>query len=241
MSRVLLFALMGGLLAAVAALPQITPPLVGYLIDGGELCPLYGVRGNFVLGDPLWSDVRGLAASDSVMVVETGTEILLLHRSGGVLDRWDRPSRQLLLAVSAEGQAWIFDRLSGEITLWREGRRTSTIVPPIPGEPVALGPGWFVLARDDKLWRWDPVTLEQRELPAASAPLLVRPDGSIAFAREGDLVIRAEGGEERAWTLPEEAQAFASISANWLTVVTRGAGRRYLWNGGEWFLFPERE
>ncbi|MBS1828970.1 MAG: hypothetical protein JST93_26945 [Acidobacteria bacterium] len=81
------------------------PPLGYFPARDGRLYPLYGMRGNLVIGTPLEEGVTAAIRMDRTMVTKTAAGIVVGDR---VLDReWLRESRVLLMGEEGERAGWI--------------------------------------------------------------------------------------------------------------------------------------
>jgi hypothetical protein len=108
MTRRLLLAAAGvGILSAQSG---IGPPLAGYMRDSwGNLCPVYGVFGNLVVGEPIARGVVEALFSGTVGLARTENGTYVFDASGRFLGRVPAARRKSPpLALVAEGEELVF-------------------------------------------------------------------------------------------------------------------------------------
>jgi hypothetical protein len=110
-------------LAGLLAQSGISPPLAGYVRDGGgALRPVYGVAGNLVLGRPVAEGVVSAAFSGSIGLAQISDSLYAFDPQGRPLGRADIPSgpaRFFFLAGGIAAQA-CFSGASPSV-LWKDG------------------------------------------------------------------------------------------------------------------------
>ena len=134
MRRLLLLAAAVGILSAQSG---IGPPLAGYMRDSsGYLCPVYGVFGNLVVGEPVARGVVGAFFSGRIGLARTANGTYAFDATGTFLGRVPAARRRPPpLALVAEGEDLVF-RGPGGVEL-----RT-----PVEGIVLAIermGENWF--------------------------------------------------------------------------------------------------
>jgi hypothetical protein len=118
---------LGGLLAQSG----ISPPLAGYVRDGGgALRPVYGVAGNLVLGGPVAQGILSVAFSGRVVLAKTSDSLYAFDPQGQPLGRMDAPEGPARLFVPPGGRVALAC-LSGtsESILWKDGSFQSVSTP----------------------------------------------------------------------------------------------------------------
>ncbi len=93
-------------LASVAAAQSLSVPRVGFMLDQSHrIRPVFGMAGNFILGEPLTRDGEFLsfAFSGKSGLAKTATQILLLDSEGATTQTFDAPPGKALFAFHADG------------------------------------------------------------------------------------------------------------------------------------------
>ena len=81
-------------LAAIASTqPALSPPQVGFLQDSANsLRPVFGIAGNFLMGDSTASDVVAAAFSGSFGILKTDSALIVTDRQGQRIATQDAPA-----------------------------------------------------------------------------------------------------------------------------------------------------
>jgi hypothetical protein len=220
----LFWALLGAAMALWAqpagAQPALSPPQIGYIQDGGNsLRPVYGIAGNFVLGDATASGVISAAFSGSFGLVKTDSAVYAIDRQGQVLAGVDAPAGSALFAFSRSGAPAFAYFVDANVWMTWDGQTFQ----PLSIDLTAFGPAAvlsvgspndgeaaIVLQRDDGLWdlRVLLATSEvtsQTAILGVSAPLLLLASGDLIYSDANGIVIRTSDGQEKhiAAPLPE--------------------------------------
>src|SRR5258708_20300314 len=73
-------------IAPVALWSQIATPQIGFIQDSGNaLRPVYGIAGNFVLGDSAVANVEAASFSGSFGTLKTASTLIVTDRQGQVV------------------------------------------------------------------------------------------------------------------------------------------------------------
>jgi hypothetical protein len=210
------------LLAAVAvwAQPALSPPQIGYIQDSqNSIRPVYGIAGNFVLGDATSQGVASAAFSGSFGLLKTDSAVYAVDRQGQVLASADAPAGAALFAFSRSGppafaylvdaNAWMvwdgqtLQPLSIDLTAFGPAAVLS-VASPNDGEAA------IVLQRDDGLWDLRVLlatgeVTSQTAILGVAAPLLLLASGDLMYSDANGIVVRTADGQEKhiAAQLPE--------------------------------------
>ena len=194
------------LAAAIAcAQPALTTPQIGFLQDGANsFRPVYGVAGNFLLGNPAASDVVSAAFSGSFGIVSTGSALTVSDQHGQVIATMDAPAGPAAFAFSREGTPALAYFPSANLLLqWNGGAfqmvsYDSKAFPASAVQSIALPDpehAAFIVQRDEVLWdvRVFLATGEvdsQAALPGVSVPVLMLTSRELVFSDANGIVIR---------------------------------------------------
>lgn len=218
--------------------PVITSPQIGFVQDAANsLRPVYGISGNFLLGDSVAERVSSSAFSGSFGFVKTDSSLAVIDSQGKVLVRGDVPAGPALFAFSRVGApAFVFLPDSGALLSWSAGGFETV---PVHFEGVAVsivaynsGEAGFIVRRDGDLWllRVSPDTggvISQTGLPGVRAPLLALPDGDLICGDSASIVIRKlSGSEKHLEVLLPDAFAFQQMGEGWVQLRDLSSGRQ---------------
>jgi hypothetical protein len=193
------------------AQPALTPPQVGFLQDGANAFrPVYGVAGNFLLGNPAASGVVSAAFSGTFGIVSTGSALTVSGQLGQVIATMDAPAGPAAFAFSREGMPALAYFPSANLLLqWNSGAFQmvsfdSTAFPGSAVQSIALPDpehAAFIVQRDEVLWdvRVLLATGEvdsQAALPGVNAPVLMLASRELVFSdANGIVILRRDGAE----------------------------------------------
>src|SRR5437016_879447 len=91
-------------IAPVALWAQLATPQIGFIQDSGNaLRPVYGIAGNFVLGDSAAAGVQAASFSGSFGMLKTRSTLIVIDRQGQVVASQDAPAGPALFAFSRTG------------------------------------------------------------------------------------------------------------------------------------------
>jgi hypothetical protein len=240
------------LLAGAAAAGELRAPLVGYLSGGsGELRPVVGVAGSFIVREPILGKVRAAAFAGNFGVVDTGEELLLVDTDLEVLGRASLPATASHLGVARDGRlgvAYLPD--TEELCRLEPGREAGlSCVAVAPGgkvQALGLGAGRTVLLATEhgsQLWLAEVDlrtgrTLRESLLPGVTAPLWLLGADRVLYRQDGEIVLRLPGGAETRIVAPAPAEGFEAMGEGWVRLRSAGGG---IWalrvTGGELELF----
>jgi len=205
-------ALLSLALAAVAcAQPAIAPPQVGFIQDSANsFRPVNGFAANFVLGNPITSNVLSAAFSGSLGLSTTGAALTVTDSKGETVATTAAPAGPALFAFSRTGaRALAFFPNAGSLLLWNHGT-----FEPIPYDQSAFPTSavqsiaWpdplhaaFLLERNDEIWAVRILLAtgqvdSQFALPGVIAPVLWLATGELVWTDASGIVIRRHDGSE---------------------------------------------
>ncbi|MFI5337974.1 MAG: hypothetical protein ACHQ5A_14385, partial [Opitutales bacterium] len=168
------------------------------------LRPVFGLAGNFVLGDGLLTGVVSAAFGDGYGLAKIEGSLVVLGPQGRVSCELPAPEGAALFALAARSPEALayFPQASQMVRL-----RGCTVAPeyfdppPVWGEILSIampqsGQVAMVVKRDTTYWLLRAVLstgLILREVPllAVAEPLYLSRDGTLVFARDGELIVRA--------------------------------------------------
>jgi hypothetical protein len=240
-----LFTLGALAMAVVAAWAQtgIAAPQMGFIQDGGNsLRPVYGIAGNFVLGDATASGVVCSAFSGSFGLVKTDSSIVAMDGQGQVLDTADAPPGSALFGFSRSGAPALAYLASTNLLLQWTGATFEPVLlaPNIPdsadvvsiASPVP-GQAAMILQRGDDLWDVRILLatgelISQTAILGVTAPVLTLPTGDLVYGDANGLVVRQADGSEKhiAGQLPESF-ALRQMGDGWIQVRDLDTGHQF--------------
>ena len=236
------------LLLAMPALaqPGLDAPRIGYLRDAsGQVRSLLGVRGNFLLSEPI-SGARSSAFSSSFGIVKTDEGIFLLDHQNQVVSRIESPGGEALFAFARDGApaAAYFPQTSELYQLQEHSLVKMDCGFLGPEEPVRAlsmpSPGELSLAiaRGDATWLvtvapGECKTLSEVLLPGVSGPLVLLPDRAIVYIDGPEAVLRRSDISETRFTINSVPAAVELAGPGWVHI--RAA------DGSSWGLHVETD
>lgn len=107
------------LATGLACAQSLSPPLLGIARDEmNRLRPVYGIAGNFILGQADGGEVLSMAFSGKLGFAKTATQLLLLDENGAASAQYPAPPGNALFAFYANGTpAFCYFEATGE--LWQ--------------------------------------------------------------------------------------------------------------------------
>jgi hypothetical protein len=197
--------------AAAWAQTTLAPPQAGFIEDGANsFRPVYGIAGNFLLGDPAGAGIVSAAFSGSFGLAKTDSSLLVTDRNGKLIASQDAPQGPAFFAFSSDGSpALAYFPNKNLLLLWNGGGFQLVLFdwnafPASAVRSIALPDPYHVSAiiqRDDGLWdvRMLLATGEvdsRAALPGVNAPALMLPTADLVYAGATGLVVRRLDGTE---------------------------------------------
>jgi len=234
-----------GVLLALAALwapaqSRLEAPRVGFVLDWeNRLRPLYGIAGNFVLGEAVAAGVISAASSTRATLIKLERELVLLDAHGAVRMRWEAPPGGALFAFTPAGEpALVYFSETGELCRIAAGQALAPLWTSrdwliAVGKPDDGRAALIVRSERGLVLRTLHLAsgqLEQESLLALDAgPAVLLPDGLAVYARGPELCVKGRDESERCVSLPTPAEALGQLNQDWVEIVlTAGAGRMAL-------------
>lgn len=209
--------------SAAWAQTSIAPPQAGFMQDGeNALRPVYGIAGNFLLGDAASFGVVSAAFSGSFGLLKTDSTLSVTDWRGKTSASQDAPQGPAMFAFAADGSpALVYYPSVNLLLAWNGGAFRFIMFDwsAFPASAVRaiaqpdFGHAAMIIQRDDGLWdvRIILATGEidsQTALPGVSAPVLMLQTGELVYAgATGFVVRRTDGSETRV-----DAQVPANLS-----------------------------
>ena len=251
-----LFALVWMAVALACAQPALAPPQTGFMLDGGgALRPVFGIAGNFVIGDAVATEIRFAAYSGTFGIVKTGSAVVVLDRQGQLVASVDAPPGPALFAFSRGGDpALVYVSDANVLLRWRDGTFEAI---PFASDPVVSiaaldsARARLIVQRDDGLWDVEVLVatgeiLSQAAIPDVAPPVLLLATGDLVYGGASGIVIRKPGGAERHIDAPLPASfAFQQMGDGWVQFRDLSAGREFALrvaeNREQFYQLPEAD
>jgi hypothetical protein len=196
----------------VAMWAQLTMPQVGFIQDvGNSLRPVYGLAGNFVLGDSVAANVEAASFSGSFGLLKTTSALVIVDRQGQVVASQDAPGGPALFAFSRNGTPALACLPAANALLqWSEG-----VFQQVPLDPQTFAStnilsiaaadrdrAALILQRDDGLWDVRILlatgeVISQTALLGMTAPALMLATGELIYGDSNGFVVRKQDGSEK--------------------------------------------
>jgi hypothetical protein len=221
-------------LTAVTMWAQLAIPQIGFMQDSANaLRPVYGVAGNFVLGDSAAADVQAASFSGSFGMLKTGSTLIIIDRQGQAVASQDAPAGPALFAFSRTGApALAYLPQSNVLLQWSDGVfQQVTLDPQMFASNTVLaiaavdeGLAAFVLQRNDGLWDVQirlstGEVMSQTALLGMTAPVLMLATGELIYGDANGIVVRNPDGVEKHIDAQLPATfAFQQIGEGWIQV-----------------------
>lgn len=227
-------ALAGTIALAPVGLSQsgLTPPRIGLVRDGaGNVRPLFGISGNFWLGEKFAGVAASITSSGTFSIVKTARAILVYDALGHIVNRPTPAAGPVLFAFTSAGApafAWLRD--CGELLRWNGPRFEPTPVTAagLNGTVISLAApdpstAAFLIQRGTEIWRVDvsrfnDAVVFAANLPGVSAPALLFDDGSVLYASDAALVLRNAQGTERTIAFSGTVLQLAQLGSDWVLI-----------------------
>jgi hypothetical protein len=218
---------------------QLAAPQVGFIQDSANaLRPVYGLAGNFVLGDSIAANIESASFSGSFGMLKTASAIIVVDRQGQVVASQDAPAGPALFAFSRNAAPALAYLPNANVLLqWIDGvlQQVPLDSPAIILSIAAVDPGQaaFILQRDDGLWDVRILLstgemISQTALLRVSAPALMLTTGELLYADAKGLVVRKPDGSEKHIDaqLPPTF-AFQQMGDGWIQVRNLATQQQY--------------
>jgi hypothetical protein len=207
-----------------------------------SLRPIYGIAGNFLLGDPAVVGVVSAGYSGSSGWVKTSSTVAVIDKTGSIVGSTAAPDGPALFAFARTGEpALTYLIATNTLLVWNVGAFNI-----LPFDATALGANAvlsiaapdsghaaMIVQRDDGLWdvRVLLVTGEidaQTALLGVAAPVLMLSTGEIVSSDSDGIVLRKTDGSERhiSAVLPASF-ALQQMGEGWLQVQDLASGRQF--------------
>jgi len=208
------------------AQPAIAPPQAGFMQDaGGWFRPVYGLAGNFLLGEPLIPQGISAAFSGSFGLAKTDSELIVTDSLGETIATSNVPEGSALFAFTVDGKpALVFFFSTNTLLRW-DGLTLSRI--PLDWTALAADAvlsiaepdpyhAAMIAQRKDGLWDIR-VVLATGEV--VTAPACILASGDVVSSDDQGLVIRKTDGSliHIAALLPP-AFALQQMGVGWLQI-----------------------
>jgi hypothetical protein len=218
--------------AGLAAQPALQSPEIG-LIQAADhsLRPLYGIAGNFVLGDSMATGVVSAAFSGSLGLIKTDSALIAINRQSEILSNIDAPPGEALFGFSADGaSALIYVGGPNQLFQWSQGTFAPVSFDPasFPRVSAVAFPDCdhaaIIVQRDDALWdvRISLATGKvdsQTALPMQVGPVMALASGDLIYRDVDGMVVRKSDGLEMHLeaVLPQRF-SLQQIGENWIQI-----------------------
>ncbi len=226
-----------------SAQTSLTSPQVGFMHDAADsVRPVYGLAGNFLVGDALAGGVVSAAFSGSYALLKTGTAVIVMGRSGGIVSISDAPDGPAQFAFTRNGDpALTYLQKTSALLIWKAGAfEAATFDLAAWGAGAVLCIGMpdaehaaLLVQRDGDLWdvRISIATGEmdsQTALLGVVPPVQMLPTGDLVFANADGIVVRKADGSERSIEAPALSNfALEQMGDGWIQVHELVDGRQF--------------
>lgn len=208
--------MMKAILAALSLLavsawaqPTIAPPQIGFMEDkAGSVHPVYGLAGNFLMGDPIATGVISAAFSGSFGWAKTDSTVIVMDAQGQAMATSDAPPGPALFAFTGDDRpALAYLVTSNTLLQWSGATLT-----PVPLDWTALAAdavlsiaepdsdhAAMLVQRKDGVWDVRVVLAtgeadSQTALPAVTPPSCMLANGDVVSSDDSGLVVyKADG------------------------------------------------
>ncbi len=229
------------LMAASASAYSLTLPRIGYVRDSANAVrPIYGLAGNFVVGDAGDSDQQAVGFTGPGGFLKSSSSLKFINAAGETVAAFDAPSGPALVGIAADQASAIIHYPQATLwSFWHDGQLDPLSFEP-GGSVLALAittAGKFdaVIARDDGRWLLHvdiaSASIESQEsFPGTSGPVLLRSSGLRVYVDGTNLVVARPGMDAVPVNLSAAAdsftpETFADLGADWIYVHEAGGGR----------------
>lgn len=173
--------------------------------------PVYGLAGNFLIGDALASGVFSAAFSGSYALLKTETAVIAADRGGAIISIFDAPDGPAEVAFTRNGEpALAYLQKTSAWLIWKTGAfQNASFDPAARAGDTVLSIGMpdsehaaLIVQRDEDLWDVR-ILLATGEIDSQTALIGVAPPvrmlatGELVYANADGIVIRKVDASER--------------------------------------------
>jgi hypothetical protein len=207
-----------------------------------SLRPVYGIAGNFLVGDPVAIGVTSAAHSGSYGWVKTSSTVAVIDKAGAIVATSTVADGPALFAFTRTGEpALAYLAPSNQLLTWKAGAFTA-----VPFDATTLGANVVlsiaapdsdhaavIVQRDDGVWdvRVQLATGEidaQTALLGVAAPVLMFESGDLVYTDANGIALRKPDGSERHISVRLPASfAFQQMGEGWLQVQDLAGGQQF--------------
>ncbi len=189
-------------LAAVVFAQTLSSPQIGFIEDSGRAVrPVYGIAGNFLLGNAAPGLVVSSAASGKFLMIKTDSAIIARGRSGQIVASVNAPAGPALFSFLQDGTPGLaYLPAANELFQWTGAGFQAVALDAVSAVISIASPdpahAALIVQRGDGLWVLRVLLASgnvdsQSALIGVNAPALMLPSGDIVYAavlRRGRLV-----------------------------------------------------
>jgi hypothetical protein len=217
----------------------LAPPQIGFIRDStGSLRPVYGIAGNFVLGNSTLANVDDAAFSGTFGILKDPSTLTVVDRQGQVVGNQYAPAGPALFAFSASGApALVYLPDASVLLQWSNG--VFQQVPFVPSTTVVsiasvgAGQAALILQGDDGLWDLrlrlsTGEVLSQTALVGTTATAFMFATGDLIYGDANGIVVRKPDGSEKHIDAQLPATfRFQQMGEGWIQVSDLATGQQY--------------
>lgn len=221
---------------------SLTPPQLGFMQDAANLRPVYGIAGNFLLGDPVAVGVSSAAYSGSYGWVKTNSIVAVIDKAGSIVASADAPDGPALFAFAPTGEpALAYLTAANQLLTWNAGA-----IAAVPFDSTTLSADTvlsiaapdtdhaaMIVQRGDALWnvRVELATGEidaQTAIAGVTTPVLMLARGELIYTDANGVVVRKPDGAERHISVQLPASfAFQQMGEGWIKLQDLASGQQF--------------
>jgi hypothetical protein len=219
---------------AMWAQSAIAPPRIGFIQDSTHsLRPVYGLAGNFVLGDAAVANIEAASFSGSFGILKDSSTLTVIDGQGRLVASQDAPLGPALFAFSRTGApALAYFTGTNVLLRWGQGafqqvsldHQTFVSARVLSIAAVHRSQAAFIVQRDDALWdirillSSGEVISQTALLGITSAALMLATGDLIYGDANGIVVRRPDGSEKHIDALLPPAFVFQQMGDGWIQI-----------------------
>jgi hypothetical protein len=207
-----------------------------------SLRPVYGIAGNFLVGDPVAIRIISAAHSGSYGWVKTSSTVAVIDKAGAIVATSTVADGPALFAFTRTGEpALAYLAASDQLLTWKAGAFTAVFFDAAilaANRVLAItapdsGHAAMIVQRDDGLWdvRVQLATGEidaQATLLGVTAPVLMFASGDLVYSDADGIVLRKTDSSERHISVRLPASfAFQQMGEGWLQLQDLAGGQQF--------------